>query len=261
MKTLQALLRLIIHAFQVCDNDLADSIKDKDVPSIILNLGLIALMVLVIVLALAVFVYLSFKFWWILFIGFVVIEVVFALVNKGGTDTSEAVSGEVDIELARLRAKELYPILLSFMFRVMIAVSQMGDIKRMSDPHDIETNVTNEEHFYMDGANPIYQFELPTVETITQEAADRIRDDLQKAGENYIREYPALITPEAAGRTPFEILTAHPLGKRVCVDIVLTTSASIGLIEKARKVRLERQVKQKRAQKQDQPTPHDPLFK
>lgn len=261
MKTLKALLCLIIHAFQVCDNDLADSIKDKDVPSIILNLGLIILMVLGIVLALAGLIYLVVRFWLIFFIGFIVIESAFALIKKGGTDTSEAVSGEVDIGFARIRAKEIYPILLAFMFRLMIAVSQRGDIKRVGDPHDIESKAENDEHFYMDGIVPIYQFELQAEDEVTQEKADSIRDDLQKAGKNYIGEYPALISLEATGRTPFEILMVHPLGKRVYVDVVLTTSASAKLIDDTRKARIERQMKQKRAQEKVQPTPHDPLFK
>jgi|GluameStandDraft_1065615.scaffolds.fasta_scaffold07399_3 hypothetical protein len=74
MKTFRVLLRLIVHAFKVCDRDLAESIKDKDCPSIILNIGLIILMVLGIVIAVIALVYLAFKFWWIFFIGFVVIE-------------------------------------------------------------------------------------------------------------------------------------------------------------------------------------------
>lgn len=170
------------------------------------------------------------------------------------TTTPDAVA----IEVARIRAKETYPFLLAFMFRVMSAVSQNGSIKRMGNPHDIETQAINGDHFYMQGTVAVFQFELVAEEEITLELADTIRDDLQKTGENYIGEHSELVSDEAKGRTPFEVLRVQPLGNRACVDVVLTTAASIALIDRTRQARIERQLRQK--QNQGQADPFDPIF-
>ena len=177
--------------------------------------------------------------------------------KKNATPPPPAPPTEADIEVARIEGKEQYPMVHTFMFRVTCAASQNGDLKRMSDPHDIECRAISGEHFYLRGVVPVYQFELTTVNEATPEMADSIRDDLQDTGEKYISEYPSLISEDAKGRAPFEILTVHPLGKRVCVDVVLTTSASIDLIDNTREARAERRMKEK----QERPNPYiDPDY-
>lgn len=172
-------------------------------------------------------------------------------------DEKEPIPLEVAVVLARQRAKELYPTVLAFMFRVMMAVSQNNVIKRVGDPHDIETSAVTGEHFYMTGEVAVYQFECKVDGEVTQAQADAIRDDLQKYGANYIRDYPMIISPEAGGRTPFEVLTVHALGNRVCIDVVLTTKASIKLIDTSRRARAERQVREE----QERPIPYvDPDY-
>ena len=56
-------------------------------------------------------------------------------------------SSNVDEELARQRAKELYPFVLSWMFRVLNAVSSFTGIDRKHDVHEIETASSSGDHF------------------------------------------------------------------------------------------------------------------
>lgn len=177
--------------------------------------------------------------------------------NKGNDGNGgSGGGGEVDVELIRQRANEIYPALRTFMFRVMCAVAESNIIIRKSNSHDIETAEISGEHFYLNGLIPVFQFEAETAEEVTQAQADTIRELLQENGMKYISDFPMLISPDAGGRAPFEVLRVHPLGFRICVDIVLTTADSVDLIEKSRRARVERkmQEKQKRVNTQD------PLF-
>lgn len=203
--------------------------------------------------------YLFYKYWIILLLLAIGIEAVKDWWKKQKkTPPPPPPPPYLEIEMARIRAKEIYPFLLDFMYRVICAISQNGAIKRMGNPHDIETTAIDGEHFYMRDVVPVFQFEVFSEEEITLELADIIRDDLQKTGVNYIEEHSELVSDEAIGRTPFEILRVQPQGKRACVDVVLTTGASIPLIDKTRKARMERQFRQK--QNQGQADPFDPLF-
>lgn len=156
--------------------------------------------------------------------------------DTGGGDPG----GKVDEELARQRAKELYPSVLSWMFRVLVAVSSFTGIDRKRDVREIETASSNGEHFYMDKLVPVYQFELDCENEVTQEQADILRDKLQHYGQKYISEYPMLISSDSAGRSAMEVLTVHPLGHRICIDVVQTTEASISMIDSRRRARAER---------------------
>ena len=246
MKTLRALLRWAVHTFQVFDNDLADSIKDKDVPSVILNLGLIGLMILGIFLAVIALIYLAFKFWWIFFIGFVVIEGIFALVNKGSTNASEAVSGGVDIELARQKALDMQGFALGLMLRVLVDVSSFMPVIRPRNLHNIEVRSTDGASFYMKDGIVIYQAEAEMEREITPEVEDTIQRETQRYAQKYIPDYAMLISPKAGGRAPVEVLGVKNCGSRVLIDFVFTTKKAIPMIDACRRARIERQKRQER---------------
>ena len=148
--------------------------------------------------------------------------------------------GKVGEELARERARELYPSLLSLMFRVLVAVSSFTVIDRKRDVREIETATPNGDHFYMEGAVAVYQFELDLENEITQEQADDLRDKLQEYGRKFIADYPMLVSPDSGGRSAIEVLAVHALGHRICIDVVQTTAASIPMIDNRRRARAER---------------------
>lgn len=166
---------------------------------------------------------------------------------------------QVKAELARQKAKSQYPTVLSFMFRVFVAVSQEGIIPRKYDPHDIETASASNTHFYMSKTTPVFEFEIEISdeEAMTEAKADEIRDKLQDSGIRYINDYPSLISPDSEGESPFEVLSVQPLGRRIHVEVVFTTSDSLDLITRTRYARVERQLQQK----QSRPNPRDPLFR
>lgn len=149
-------------------------------------------------------------------------------------------NNNVDVELARQRAKELYPFVLAWLFRVWNAVSSFSGIGRKRDVHEIETASPSGEHFYMNGVVAVYQFELECENEIEQDQADRLLDKLQRYGQKYICEYPMLISPDAVGRSAMEVLAVHPLGHRICIDVVQTTTASVAMIDGRRRARIER---------------------
>lgn len=149
-------------------------------------------------------------------------------------------SNKVDEELARQRAQELYPFVLALMFQTLVAVSSFTIVDRKHGIHEIETATYNGNHFYMDGAVPIYQFELDLKDEVNQEQADHLRDKLQEYGQKYISDYPMLISSDSRGRSALEVLAVHSLGHRICVDVVLTTAASIPIIDARRRARAVR---------------------
>lgn len=244
MKTLQALLRLIIHAFQVCDNDLADSIKDKDVPSIILNLGLIALMVLVIVLAFC----LVFKFW-LIFLGlFVIIEAVFALVNKGGPN-SESNSGTDEVEKTLIieRATEQQDEMRALAFSAIQGASTTTPLARPYNEYDIQPSKDSGKCFYLyqDGI-PVYQWEANLESEIDKAQEDIIQRELQRYIVKNLPRFPTLLSEEARGRAAVEVLDVKNLGGHVLIEMVLVNSTSIHLVDARRRARAEQKVKRER---------------
>ena len=160
--------------------------------------------------------------------------------NHPASTSNNAVGGKVGEELARERARELYPTVRSLMFRALVAVSAFTVIDRKHDIHEIETATQNGDHFYMEGAVAVYQFELDLENEVTQEQADHLRDKLQEYGRKFIGDYPMLISPDSGGRSAVEVLAVHPLGHRICIDVVQTTAASIPMIENRRRARAER---------------------
>lgn len=160
--------------------------------------------------------------------------------NHPDSGGDNAVGGKIGEELARERARELYPSVRSLMFRVLTAVSAFTMIDRKHDIHEIETATQNGDHFYMEGAVAVYQFELDLENKVTEEQADYLRDKLQEYGRKFIGDYPMLVSPDSMGRSALEVLTVYPLGHRICVDVVLTTAASIPMIDNRRRARAER---------------------
>lgn len=53
-----------------------------------------------------------------------------------------------------------------------------------------------------------------------------------------------LISPEAGGRAPVEVLGVKNCGSRVLIDFVFTTKKAIPMIDSRRHARAERRVKQ-----------------
>lgn len=160
--------------------------------------------------------------------------------NHPASGGSGNIDGKVTEELARERARELYPSLLSWMFRVLVAVSAFTVIDRKRDTHEIETATPNGDHFYMEGTVAVYQFELDLENEVTQEQADYLRGKLQEYGRKFIGDYPMLISPDSGGRSAVEVLAVHPLGHRICIDVVQTTAVSIPMIDNRRRARAER---------------------
>lgn len=160
--------------------------------------------------------------------------------NHSDSTGDRTVDSKVGEELARERARELYPSVLSLMFRVLVAVSTFTVIDRKRDMHEIETASPSGDHFYMDGTIAVFQFELDMENEVTQEQADHLRDKLQEYGRKFIGDYPMLVSPDSMGRSALEVLAVHPLGRRICIDVVQTTAASIPMIENRRRARAER---------------------
>lgn len=160
--------------------------------------------------------------------------------NHPASAGSGDIGGKVGEELARERARELYPSVLDLMFRVLVAVSSFTVIDRKRNTHEIETATPSGDHFYMEGAVAVYQFELDLENEVTQEQADYLRGKLQEYGRKFIGDYPMLVSPDSGGRSALEVLAVHPLGHRICIDVVQTTAASIPMIENRRRARAER---------------------
>lgn len=138
------------------------------------------------------------------------------------------------------RALELYPAMLRFMFLVMVSASSSTVIDCKCNVRDIVVTLPTGKNFSMENGVAIYPFEVAITDEITLEEADELRDELQRIGRNYISEFPQLISNDAKKRDPFEVLAVHPLGRRIHVDVVQTTSTSISMIDECRKARAKR---------------------
>ena len=154
------------------------------------------------------------------------------------SETSEC---EVERELLRQRAAEMQETVMQFMFRVIVAVSSFTPILRPNDERDIEIHSTNGENFYMQDDIAIFQNEAETEGEVTPEVEDTLQRELQRYALKYISDYPMLISPEAGGRAPVEMLSVKNCGNRVLIDYVFTSAASIPLIDARRRARVERQ--------------------
>lgn len=153
---------------------------------------------------------------------------------------------DADIELARQAAMDMQEYALGFMLRVLIAISSFTPIIRPSDTRGIEVHSNNGASFYMKDNIVIYQAEVEVEGEITPEVEDTIQREAQRYAQKYIVDYPMLISPEAGGRAPVEVLGVKNCGNRVLIDYVFTSAKSVDMIDARRRARVERQMRQER---------------
>ena len=161
--------------------------------------------------------------------------------------TLPAAITNVDIELARQKALDMQGYALSLMLRVLVAISSFTPVIRPRNTHDIEARSTDGASFYMKDDIVIYQVEVEVEGEITPEVEDTIQREAQRYAQTYIADYPMLISPEAGGRAPVEVLGVKNGGSRVLIDYVFTSAKSVGMIDARRRARVERQMKQERS--------------
>ena len=153
---------------------------------------------------------------------------------------------DVETELIRQRAMEIYPELQVLLFSALQSVAQITPLLRPHDPAEIETSTARAKHFYIDGKNVIFQFEGTLESSIDRVTEDMIQRELQRSIAKYISRYPLLIHSESQGRVPLEVLDVKNCGSYVLIEVCQTTEASIPMIDARRRARIERQQKQQR---------------
>lgn len=153
---------------------------------------------------------------------------------------------DVDIELARQKAFDMQGYALGLMLQVLIAISSFTCVVRPRNTHDIEVHTTDGASFYMKNDVVIYQAEVEVEGEITPEVEDTIQREAQRYAQKYITDYPMLVSPEAGGRAPVEVLGVKNCGSRVLIDFVFTSAKSASMIEARRRARAERQMKKER---------------
>lgn len=169
--------------------------------------------------------------------------------------TAPASVTDVDIELAHQKGLDMQGYALGLMLRVLIAISSFTPVIRPSNTHGIEIHSTDGASFYMKDDVVIYQAEVEVEGEITPEVEDTIQREAQRYAQKYITDYPMLVSPEAGGRAPVEVLGVKNCGNRVLIDYVFTSAKSVDMIDARRRARVERQIKQER------PTPYtDPDY-
>lgn len=152
----------------------------------------------------------------------------------------------VDIELARQAALDMQGHAMNLMLRVLIAISSFTPVIRPRDTHNIEVRSTDGASFYMKDDIVIYQAEAEVEGEITPEVEDTIQREAHRYAQKYIADYPMLISPEAGGHAPVEVLGVKNCGSRVIIDFVFTSAKSIDMINARRRARIERQKRQER---------------
>lgn len=155
----------------------------------------------------------------------------------------------IDEELARQEGLEMQDYAIRFMLRVLNAIAPFTPIIRPRSERDIEISAKDGALFYMDGPVTIFQAEVGVEGEITPEVEETIRREVQRYARKYIPDYPMLISQEAGGHSPVEILSVKSCGNRVLIDYVFTSAASLPMIKARRRARIERQ---KRAERIDQ---------
>lgn len=144
---------------------------------------------------------------------------------------------------------------MSFMLRVLISISSFTAVVRPRTERDIEAPTKDGASFYMKDGIVVYQVEAMVEGEITPAVEDTIQCEAQRYALKYVVDYPMLISPEAGGRAPVEVLTAKNCGNRVLIDFVFTTKRALTLIDARRRARIERQ------KRQEQPKPYtDPDY-
>lgn len=149
--------------------------------------------------------------------------------NYGGTrGVDYNLDDEVDEELAYQRGLEMQIYAMSFMLRVLVAISSFTAVNRPRTERDIEAPTKDGSSFYMKNGIVVYQTEVEVEGEITQEVEDTLQREIQRYALKYVVDYPMLISPEAGGRAPVEILGVKNCGNRVLIDFVFTTNRALG---------------------------------
>lgn len=194
-----------------------------------------------------------FLFKWIatpVFIGWVL---VYWLSPTEPDKSPEPILDPVDEELTRQRAREQYDEMLALMFNAMQGAANTTPLLRPHDTLQIESSSSRGAHFYLERGNVIFQFECDLETAIDKNTEDAIQRELQRYVVKQCSRYPMLVSNEAQGRAPVEVLDVKNLGGHVLVECCQTTSGSIPLIEARRRARVERQQRQQAITDQDYP--------
>lgn len=181
----------------------------------------------------------------VLMVGFLI--AIYRVNYSGRTHRDTAHSDdEVDEELAYQRGLEMQVYVMSFMLRVLAAISSFTAVTRPRTERDIEVRTTDGASFYMKDGVVVYQAEVEVEGEITQDVEDTLQREIQRYALKYVVDYPMLISPEAGGRAPVEILGVKNCGNRVLIDFIFTTKKALAMIDTRRRARIERQKRQER---------------
>jgi len=203
-------------------------------------------------LALAI-IYRGFLFTWVGIPAIVILVISYLLADKKDKpeEVDEAAADEVEVRLICEYAGEIYEDLRNLLFNAMQSAAANTPLARPNDEYEIETSAARGNHFYLDGRIVVFQFEGDVQPPIDRSKINLVQQELQRRVNQHVRRYPILISDEAKGRAPVEVLDIKNAGGHVLIEIVITSSNSIPLIEARRRARIEYQVKQERVQDPD----------
>ena len=197
--------------------------------------------------------YADILFTWVCLPVLIVWFLVYWLSPTEPDESPEPILDPVDEELTRQRAREQYDEMLALMFNAMQGAANTTPLLRPHDTLQIESSSSRGAHFYLERGNVIFQFECDLETAIDKNTEDAIQRELQRYVVKQCSRYPMLVSNEAQGRAPVEVLDVKNLGGHVLVECCQTTSGSIPLIEARRRARVERQQRQHAITDQDYP--------
>lgn len=238
-------------AFEVRLDGIADGFEDGNSSKIVRNAVPLTLMGLTILFLFVLLIYLIVKYW----IQLLLIACGITSIQEWakGRKKDDDDGGENDKEKKRRLdmiygiAREMQPIILEFMLRVIIAVSSNTAVIRPREVQEIIYCTQNDgASFYMIDDVVIYQVEVEVEGEITPEVEETIRQKTQEKAQKYILEYPTLVYQEASGGVPVEILAAKKHGDCVLIDFVFASAKTFAMIEARRMARIQRKELQER---------------
>lgn len=238
--------------------DTATAVEHGDNKKALLNIGvLIGIFIICVILGYYIVAVVvlnrEFFFTWVGFPILVVLVISYLLSDKIGknAEVNSEAADEVEMRLVAERAREIYEEIRNLIFNSMQSAAGSTPLKRPNDEFEIQTSEARGDHFYLDRLTPIYVFEGDIESSIDTPKMNLIQQELQRRVNQNVRRYPILISEEAKGRAPVEILDIKNAGGHILIEVVLTDSKSIPLIDARRRARIEYQVKQERVQDPD----------
>lgn len=244
-KLLKVIANKILDAFNECGEYIAEGIENGNWVQVVVNSVIIFGMGILCVAGLVSALYC----WPIILCIIIVVWFIQSLLGNSNNESAAdaSTSNDVDIALIRQRALDMQGYVLSFILRVLIAISSITPVIRPHTTQDISISAVDGASFYMDkDGNVIYHVEVEVEGEVTQEVEDLVQRECQRYALKYITDYPMLISPEAGGRAAVEILRAKNGGDRVIIDFVFTTAKAIPMIDACRRARVERQMRRER---------------